>query len=297
MLCSHAAAESIRPPLPSDITLNKDAGRGSYLFVTVRLESGEKLPFIVDTGSPITLFAKSLEPKLGKRLGTVGIWSPGIGTRKGGIFTTPKLYLGSTPLVTGTHVFTSGMTLQTLFTRRRVRGILGIDCLLHYCIQVDFAAGKMRFLNPEQLDVAQLGKAFPIKLSDRRDNVLPFIHHAGLSGGTGTNLLIDTGCHLDGFVENGAIKSHGLGRMLSLFGRGRSMPKCIWGGAKYTKIHVRVTGSQNTLGLRFLARHLVTLDFPNRTMYLKQTSAGPLPTAPQAGKSTHAIKPGSVNDT
>src|SRR5207244_13623223 len=31
------------------------------------------------------------------------------------------------------------------------------------------------------------------------------------------------------------------------------------------------------LGLRFLARHLVTFDFPKRTMYLKQTSIGPLP--------------------
>jgi len=30
------------------------------------------------------------------------------------------------------------------------------------------------------------------------------------------------------------------------------------------------------LGLRFLARHLVTFDFPKRTMYLKQTSVGPL---------------------
>jgi hypothetical protein len=28
--------------------------------------------------------------------------------------------------------------------------------------------------------------------------------------------------------------------------------------------------------LRFLARHLVTLDFPNGVMYLKKTSSGPL---------------------
>ncbi len=30
------------------------------------------------------------------------------------------------------------------------------------------------------------------------------------------------------------------------------------------------------MGIRFLARHLVTLDFPERTMYLKRTSIGPL---------------------
>jgi hypothetical protein len=30
------------------------------------------------------------------------------------------------------------------------------------------------------------------------------------------------------------------------------------------------------IGLRFLARHLVTLDFPRHTFYLKRTSIGPL---------------------
>jgi hypothetical protein len=29
------------------------------------------------------------------------------------------------------------------------------------------------------------------------------------------------------------------------------------------------------MGLRFLARHLVTFNFPKRTMYLKQTRTGP----------------------
>ena len=32
----------------------------------------------------------------------------------------------------------------------------------------------------------------------------------------------------------------------------------------------------NGIGLGFLARHLVTFDFPDRTMYLKRTSVGPL---------------------
>ena len=32
----------------------------------------------------------------------------------------------------------------------------------------------------------------------------------------------------------------------------------------------------NGIGILFLSRHLVTLDFPERTMYLKRTSIGPL---------------------
>ena len=33
----------------------------------------------------------------------------------------------------------------------------------------------------------------------------------------------------------------------------------------------------DAIGLNFLARHLVTLDFPNHTVYLRYQSAGPLP--------------------
>lgn len=61
-------------------------------------------------------------------------------------------------------------------------GILGMDCLRHYCLQLDFAAGKMRFLDPKQLDVSQLGKPFPLNLS--RYSQL-FINSAGLTGRRG----------------------------------------------------------------------------------------------------------------
>jgi len=62
--------DSIRPPLPAETSLHKGAGRGDNLFVTLRLETGEELLFLVDTGSPCTFLDKSMDPKLGKRLGT-----------------------------------------------------------------------------------------------------------------------------------------------------------------------------------------------------------------------------------
>src|SRR6267142_6176006 len=56
--------------LPADVTMNKDAGRGNWLFVTLRLDKDEELRFFVDTGMTLTVLDKSLEPELGKRLGT-----------------------------------------------------------------------------------------------------------------------------------------------------------------------------------------------------------------------------------
>lgn len=221
--------------------------------VTLRLDDGEELPFIVDTGATGTVLDKSLEPKLGKRLGTgtTAGWSGVKG--KTAFYAAPRLYLGNTPLMTGGKVWIGDYGHPS--------GILGMDCLKHYCIQLDFEAGKMRFLDPDHTNAAGMGKAFPLTF---RGN-LPLIHHVGIYGGSNTNLLIDAGCRIDGLGEKNAIK--GLALVL---------PEYVWDGEACTNLIVAAVGQANVLGLGFLARHLVTLDFPNRTLYLKQTRAGPL---------------------
>src|ERR1035437_3483983 len=98
LLCSCATQQSTRSRLPADVPFNQNAGRGGWLIVTVRLESGEQLPLFLDTGSPMTWFDKSQEPKLGKRLDTLTAWNFGA-KQEAGLYTAPKLYLGSTPLL------------------------------------------------------------------------------------------------------------------------------------------------------------------------------------------------------
>jgi hypothetical protein len=156
--------------------------------------------------------------------------------------------------LTGKRIYTSDL--------KHPSGILGMDCLKHYCIQLDFAARKMRFLNPGQVNAAELGKAFPLTF---RWN-LPYIDHAGLIGGSRTNLLIDVGCRVDGLEDKSAIK--GLAQILQ---------DCVWDGEIYTNLTVAAVEHGHVLGLNFFARHLVTLDFPKRMLYLKQTSVGSLP--------------------
>lgn len=53
-----------------------------------------------------------------------------------------------------------------------------------------------------------------------------------------------------------------------------SIGECVWDTGNYTNL--LIGRGANLIGLRFLARHLVTLDFPQRSLYLKQTSSGPL---------------------
>lgn len=222
---------------------------------------------LVDTGAPITVLDTSLEPNLGKRLHTMPIGTVGHSQQESGIYATPRLYLGKTRLLTGSKV---AAFHSAPYHFHRPMGVLGMDCLQHYCIQLDFEAGQMRFLSPQQMSTAELGKAFPMTFSGvgpGRKFIRPLIGHPGFLGNN-TNLVIDTGCASDGLLEEGASQTVLTGRV--------TLAACTWDGKSYTNITVAAVDHANALGLRFLARHLVTLDFPGHTMYLKKQRTGPL---------------------
>jgi hypothetical protein len=282
LIYSQAMAEA-QTQLPAEVAINQEAGCGGHLTVTVRLQSGEELPLDVDTGSPITILDESLESKLGKRLGTVKTSNWGA-KQTSDVYAAPKLYLGNTLLMTGPGVLTS--SFKKLAPREHTLGVLGMDCLAHYCIQLDFAAGKMRFLSPGQIEAGQPGEAFPLVFSsigqgnDRYFRT--FIHHPGLIGGGEADLLIDTGLDIDGALEPEIIEQQELqlpGQDLRKLNKTTwCFRECVWEGQTYTNIIVTEAGKDgNVLGLRFLARHLVTFDFPDRVMYLQRETAGPLP--------------------
>jgi hypothetical protein len=284
-LCScattlHPSAIVAASELPADATINKDAGRGNLLFVTLRLESGEELPFVVDTGAQATLLDKSLELKFGKSLGrtTLSHWG---NQTKSEVYAAPKLYLEGTPVMTGSHIFIWDFKQLSSQAGRPIMGILGMDCLRHYCIQLDFETGKMRFLDSAHLDTAQLGNAFPIAFP-RGQGGRPFIHQGSIVGDAGTNLMIDTGYRNDGATESKVFRREVQAQKLqteisAVYGQHSCrvwFSKSVWNNETYTNL--LIGADANLIGLRFLARHVVTFDFPKQIMYLKQTSVGPL---------------------
>src|SRR5437870_13205450 len=63
--------DSIRPQLPAQTAFDIAAGRGDLIYLRPHTERLGELVFAVDSGAQVTIFDKSLEPKLGKRLGSV----------------------------------------------------------------------------------------------------------------------------------------------------------------------------------------------------------------------------------
>lgn len=281
LLCSCATENSVHPRLPATVTMNKEAGRRGLLMVVVRLANDEKLPLVVDTGSPVTAFDKSLEPKLGKRLGKGTLLNFGV-KQDVGVYAPPKLYLGNVPLQTvGTNVIT--------FDRQKLAdqgwpsfmGFLGMDVLRNYCIQLDFAAGKMRFLDDEHADKKNWGEPFP--LTDIGDGYI-YIND-NLAGVKGWGSMIDSGCNYSGWLQPALFRQWT--NQDSSADEKFYSPDGTLGGEIYHDLDLRELDAKslasgdshikfNGVGLRVLAENLVTFDFPKRTMYLKRTSPSPL---------------------
>lgn len=260
--------------------MNRDAGRGNWIFVTVRLADGEALPFVLDTGAFSTLLDKSLEPELGQRIdsGTLRVFGA---AHRMSQYEAPALYLGRTPLMmTGPYIFTDNLKSLADYAGRPVKGMLGMDVLGHYCVQFDFVANQVRFLNDQHSDKRAWGTPYPLK--DVGDGC--FAIPQNLTGAKGPASLIDSGCTYDGWLVPDLFREW-TSRTAPPLGQAR-FPNAILGGALYTNVnleglkqklfssgdpHLRLNG----IGLSFLSRNLVTLDFPQKTLYLKRVSVGP----------------------
>lgn len=279
LLCSCATENSIHSQLPATVAMNKDAGRSQLIFVTLRLEDGQELPCIIDTGCFITILDQSLEPKLGKRCDTESTSALGV-THEVGIYKATKLYLGGALLQhTGTNICTCDCKWLSTFCGKPVMGILGWDVLQQYCIQLDFASHRIRFLDP---DTPAKGLGQPFVLTGPPDEEIYISNNLVGNNGSRSLTAIDLGCRGDGWLVPGLFQQW-TNQALPLLAGQVHCPDAQLGGEIYPEVWLAKgkpweTGEpeHNGIGIHFLARHLVTLDFPRHTLYLKRTSIGPL---------------------
>ncbi len=275
LLCSFSAGDAAGATLPGEVPINPEAGRGGWLIIPVRFESGEELPFVVDTGTSGTFVDKSLEAKLGKPVGKAVFQSWGV-HRTNNQYAAPKLYIGGVRLMTPrTVASTDDFKQMSSSAGRPILGMLGYDLLRRYCIQLDFSAGKMRFLDDEQANKENWGKPFaivPLNSEDGRPAIAE-----NLFGAHGPHSLIDSGYLSDGWLMPKYFEPWTNRGTPSVAGKARA-PHALFAGEKYPLVSLgREDVESDGIGIRFLARHCVTLDFPNGMVYLRRQSSGPLP--------------------
>ena len=189
-------ADPLHPGLPPETYFDRGFGTDRVLCLRLQNERGENWRFLVDSGSPVTIFDRSLRGKLGPVLGTEPVQYAWSGAATLQVHDAPRLFLGRcTLLLTGPRVWSDD--LRRVWQGRGIDGILGLDCLRHYCIQLDFTNRTIRFLDPERTTTGpELGHAFPLY------TLVNSVFVQGDLLGAGPALYqVDTGCTVDAVMK------------------------------------------------------------------------------------------------
>ena len=236
-------------PVPTD---------GDALLVPVSFDGAKHL-FLLDTGSEITVCDKLLREKL--------------------------LSAKNMPLALGKFHIGPGADLQSMDLQRLrevsghdISGILGMDQLRSFIVQLDLDLGKLRFLRHAG---PECGIAMPL---ERDPQHVPRIV-ANVSGANGEQFILDTGKVgygsgalrpelFDALAANGNLQlSKGsfdeslAGKSVQRNGRmaGLTLNEFVLRDLVFARQR------ENLLGLRYLLRFVATFDFPNRIVYLKKS--------------------------
>ena len=280
---------SSAPQVLAEFTFPRDA---KLILLPVTFQ-GQEHTFCLDTGSTDVVFDVSLKDKLGKRV----LW-PKKGRAAHGepikveYFRAPQAQLGPLSLKGSVLVAVTDLKQLSPHLTEKAQGIIGMDFLKKYVVQIDFDEARvsflkaetdvdlLSFLRPKKNEHPEWGE--PVRIQYEFFCELPHVKgriHDGIS----VSFMVDTGwsdalCLLDSRIFKKVRRETELellARRTTVAGQTSSKIKAAIvealsvGSYKHQDVIFR-QGNDSILGLPFLSRHLVTFDFPNRRLYLKK---------------------------
>jgi hypothetical protein len=253
----------------------KIAKGGDPILLPVTFKDKEYL-FMLDTGCSHTLFDTSFKHELGdvKKVGG-GLTA---GSRiEAEFFDAPEAFLGPLNLQDCNEVICSDLKMISFVMGKKISGLIGMNFLRIYVVQIDFDKGTVFFLQPADGQHTDWG----IELLTKYDSLgWPYIT-GNILNYIKVDFMIDTGANSTGGLgsdifekilsekklktseilfatASGVIRKREI-RIDNLSVRPFEYQDLIFGEANWPH-----------LGLSFFSRHIVTFDFPNSRMYLKK---------------------------
>ncbi|MBN1818176.1 MAG: aspartyl protease family protein [Sedimentisphaerales bacterium] len=289
-------SQQTTPALTPLVALAEFPFSGDLQKIIIPVEwEGEHYSFLLDTGSNFTLFDTSLKHKLtGQYLFRIH------GKDSAGRYfsaeqkNAPNAFVGSLNLKECSSIALLDLTSLRSTYKQDIDGILGMDFLRRYIVQIDFGCHKIiffkrtsesnlsSFFHSKKDRHPEWGQAVPLRLGF---DGLPYVQGCFSSQGK-ADFIIDTG-------YSGACNGGDLNEKLWA----RITPKLEWRGDRHFSTFLGPVSLEDQkvavvemfevgplvynylvfqkdrdsiLGLGFLSHHRVTLDFPNRTLYLKK---------------------------
>ncbi len=192
------------------------------------------------------------------------------------VFHSPQLLLGKLSIKSDRPVFKMDLSPLSQVHGRDIHGILGASFFLNHVIQLDFDRRIMRLLESSDPPPKSWGVAFPLGLGR---GSRPYIHGVTIDGET-TPFLVDTGLSsavtlsqtdFERLISSGSIKSVRTAMIRTMSGdvqiRTGQLKSIRLGPFEHHSVRVMQTDS-NSIGLEYLNRFCVTIDFSGRRLYL-----------------------------
>jgi len=243
---------------------------GELILVSVALKT-KHLLFAIDTGSSCWVFDKDLTAELGPPIDTTEVDTP-FGTTVRNVYRAPNVALERATLGEGQRALVADLSALRKESRKDIRGIIGMSALSKYCLYLDWNHGKGRILASGQAEREAWWAAIPLHYGNANT---PYVS-VDVEGVSAYNFLLDTGDVSEGSLANPFferfVRDGNKTVRHSSTANGDAVDKLsrfslAIGGHTYNDMLLSAS-SRSTLGLAFLARHVVWIDFARGTLYL-----------------------------
>lgn len=247
-----------------------------HIFVPVKFKEKEYI-FLFDTGCEITTFDISFRQDLGEKKGTIDIIDYTGKTVIGEIYDAPEAFVGSLAMKDCKVVHCADLKSFPSDPLRPYSGIIGVNFLKKYVVQLDFDNGKLLFLNPVEAPDPNWGTGLDLTYSKGTPHITGTILND-----MKVSFLVDTGCPAYNALNSEAFEEIQNREPNIVFKGDQKLSDNITREIRVARLRNVAIGPfeyQNMvfieeyfsiLGLPFLSRHLVTLDFANNKIYLKK---------------------------
>ena len=295
-------AEPARTSAPTVLAQFPIPEAGDPILLPVSFEGREYL-FKLDTASSHTVFDTSLKDKLGKAIKAVKV-KTAAGPIKGELFHAPDAFLGPLNLKDCRRIGVIDIDPGSPVGQKKYHGIIGMNFLKKYVVQIDSDEGLLSFLEPEP-DRGIFSFLWPktkkhsdwgqeIRIEHKLLSPIPYIK--GSVDGKKVTFMVDTGYvfHIDSpnlpvsdttgelearifkmspsKIQYETTRTHripGKAGTSSQSTSSAAFARFSIGTLQYKDV-IFDQSQKSVLGMPFLSRHLVTFDFPNHRMYLKK---------------------------
>ena len=253
----------------------KVATDGGPLVLPVEIQ-GKCYPFLLATGSSMTIYGPSLRPLLGNAIVSKHKRMHGRDTTLS-ICWPPAAKLGHIDLPKNSPVVCMDLGKIGEVTGEEISGCLGMDFLGKHVFRIDFDRGEVTFLTSAGPDS---GQRLPVVFNHQLPHVM--VEVAGLHRPESFAVNTSTAGNSSGdlrkkvfaaLAKQGMLTPAGQTLTETPFGsdtdqRGR-VESISLAGFRHEKLLFCESG-ENVLKLNYLSRFVVTFDFPNKAIYLKK---------------------------